>query len=172
MKNRTKIIGKILIAVLVFFIPVIISAQDMMFPYGASPKVMERIETLKMWKLTEVLELSDEQAAKLFPAMTSFRKTQDSLRQEMAKYIDQLRDAIHNNADSSEISDIISEITDVRNAQLRNESDFYGKLKEILTIEQQGKYFLFEVDFHRKMMDLIRDFHKGEMRHKRGNSWK
>ena len=172
MENGMKIIRTILIAILIFVVSEVVSAQGMMFPDGPSPKMMERIETLKMWKLTEALDLNEQQTAKLFPLMTSFRKRQDSLRQVMESDIKQLKDAIDNNADSSEISDIIGEIVDIKDAQCRNEADFYSELQGILTIEQQGKFILFEIDFRRKMMDLIRDFHRGEMRHKKGNPWK
>ncbi|MCD6595309.1 hypothetical protein J7L68_06520 [bacterium] len=171
MKHTRQIIKLILATILLFGITETVSAQPMFPDDKPSHKMMERIETLKMWKLTEALDLNEDQTTKLFPAIKQFQKKQDSLQEKMAKNIEQLENAIDNDADSLEIADIIGEINDARDTQCRNEADFYGKLQGILTIDQQAKYILFEIDFRKKMMNLIRDFHRGDKKNRRDNRW-
>lgn len=141
----------------------VLFAQKMM-RMGPPPDVMERIETLKMWKLTEALELTEEQAAVLFPAMRQFQRQQDSIRQRQTELLQELQDALNSKADSAEILGIIDEMTSLKYNDCENEADFIRKARSVLTAEQQAKYIIFEQEFRKQMMEMIRDFRRGKCR--------
>ena len=135
-------------------------------------EVMERIETIKMWKLTERLDLSEEQAAKLFPLMKRFRERRDSLLRREADLVKQLRETVESGADSVQILEIIDALSDARMEECQIESEYYAKLREILSARQQAEYILFEIDFRKKLMELIRETYRGRRRHhSEGNPW-
>ncbi|RKZ34537.1 hypothetical protein DRQ33_01905 [bacterium] len=172
MKPRGQIIGIILGVFTMLCIIGIAFAQDMPFAQP-SPEIMERIETLKMWKLTEALDLSYEQTAKLFPLLKETRQRQDSLMQQQKWLIEELIDATENDADTTEMLGIIDQIVLTRTNECQIQQEFYSELRNILSTRQQAEYILFEINFRKKMMELIREFHRGNQklyRHKQ-NPW-
>jgi len=147
-------------------------AQGMMHHMGPPPEIMDRIETLKMWKMTEALDLTEEQTAVLFPALRAVRQEQDSVRERLMMRLDELESAIISNADSTEILAIVDEIISLKKGECQIETRFMDKARSILSAEQQAKYILFERDFRAQMMELIRDFQKGKRGHgKMSNPW-
>ena len=138
-------------------------AQPMMHgPHGGPPKdVLDKLETLKMWKLTERLDLTDQQAAKLFPLMHRFREQKDSVAQYQKDLVEQLRDALDSGADTTQILEILDALAAAKQQECDLETKYYQQIRTILDARQQAEYVLFEVEFRRKMMKLIRDFHRG-----------
>ncbi len=116
------------------------------------------IETIRIWKMTEALNLNEEQAAKLFPKLTQleasrreFHKRQHLLRGELAELLKQrpLRD--------QEIKARLEELD-------RADADFKGReravkneLRSILSVEQQARFALFEERFDMEMRRTIQD---------------
>lgn len=116
------------------------------------------IETIRIWKMTEALELTEDQAARLFPKMAQleasrreFHVRQRALRDELAEILKQrpLRD--------QEIRARIEELD-------RAEADFRGReravraeLRSILSLEQQARLTLFEDRFEMEMRRTIQD---------------
>ena len=116
------------------------------------------IETIKIWKMTEALGLSEDQAAKLFPKLTQleasrreFYRRQRLLREELAALLKQrpLRD-----------EDIKARLDELDRA----EADFKGReravkaeLRSILNLEQQARLTLFEERFEAEMRRTIQD---------------
>ncbi len=155
------------ISILITIIAGILYAQCplMDMPPPGSDKAKEKIETVKMWKMTEALDLSEEQASRLFPAMKQFQNMEDSLRNQMMKFVEDLENVLQENEDSSKIAVIIDKIVSLKNQQSKNEAEFFVKMRSILTPSQQAKYILFERDFRRKMMELIHEYQKGKRKH-------
>ena len=116
------------------------------------------IETIKIWKMTEALDLSEDQAAKLFPKLKQveasrleFHRRQRLLRDEIAELLRQqpLREV-----------DIKRRLEELE----RTEADFRGReravrgeLQSILSLEQQARLALFEERFETEMRRTIQD---------------
>lgn len=116
------------------------------------------IETIKLWKMTEALELTEDQAARLFPRLTQleasrreFHVRQRALRDELAELLRQrpLRD-----------QDIRMRLEELD----RSEVDFKGReravkadIRSILSLEQQARLTLFEDRFETEMRRTIQD---------------
>ena len=116
------------------------------------------IETIRIWKMTEVLGLSEDQAAKLFPKLTQlevsrreFYRRQRLLRDEIAELL--RRQPVRE-------GDIKRRLEDLE----RTEVDFKGRertvrieLQAILSLEQQARLALFEERFEAEMRRTIQD---------------
>ena len=116
------------------------------------------IETIKIWKMTEALDLSEDQAAKFFPKLTQleaarreFQRRQHLLRDELAVLLRQR---------PSRDQDIKARLEELD----RTEADFKGReravkaeLRSILSLEQQARLTLFEERFEAEMRSTIQD---------------
>ncbi|MBZ0160649.1 hypothetical protein [Candidatus Methylomirabilis sp.] len=122
------------------------------------PEGRRMIETIRIWKMTEALNLDEAQAAKLFPKLAQleasrreFHQRQRVLRDELAELLRQrpLRD-----------EDIRAKLDQLD----RTEVDFRGQelairggLRSILSPEQQARFALFEDRFETEMRRTIQD---------------
>lgn len=119
-------------------------------------KTRERIRTLRMWKLTEALSLDEGTASKLFPILGKYEKkreeTENKLRQDMRA----LREALQEE-DEAGLRAIIGRLEEHHKALQRLKDEERGELKEILSVKQQARYILFQMDFNREIRRMIRD---------------
>lgn len=134
-------------------------------------KIRERIELIRMWKLAEELQLTEETGAKLFPILQKYDEKWIGLQGERRTIIQGLRKALHDEG----ISDQEVEATMVRmeeNASaavdlLREQRQ---ELKGILSPRQQARFILFQRRFHREIRRVIaeaRERRMGAKRHDR-----
>ena len=126
-------------------------------PPGA-PEGRRLIETIKIWKMTEALNLNEDQAAKLFPKLAQL----EASRREFHRQQRLLRDGL---AELLKQRPLRDEEIKVRLDQLdRAEADFRGReqamrggLRSVLSPEQQARLALFEDQFETEMRRTIQD---------------
>lgn len=123
------------------------------------------IETIRIWKMTEALNLDEEQAAKLFPRLAQleasrreFHRQQRLLRDELTELLKQrpLRD-----------QEVKARLEQLERAEVDfrgREQAIKGGLRLILSVEQQARLALFEDRFETEMRRIIQDLrqrHRG-----------
>ena len=122
------------------------------------PEGKRLIETIKIWKMTEALNLDEDQAAKLFPKLAQleasrreFQGRQRLLREELAELLKQrpLRDE----EIKTRLDQLVRAETDFRG----HEQVVRGGLRSILSLEQQARLALFEDRFETEMRSVIQD---------------
>ena len=166
---------KILIVILALGMTTDISAQ----PWGDfSPggrqgdhpmreQMRKRIETIKIWKLTEELNLTPEQSEKFFPAYNQFNDNRKAIEEERRTVFDQLN--LLTDEDKPDDNKIIELLDKSDNFDQKLNSlkiKFRQDLKGVLTTQQIGRLYVFEVEFMRHIRDIMKDTRK-EMREKR-----
>ena len=123
------------------------------------------IETIRIWKMTEALNLSENQAVKLFPKLTQleasrreFHRRQHLLRDELAELLKQRppRD--------QEIKAKLEELDRVEAEFRSRERGVKSELRSILSLEQQGRLALFEERFDTEMRRTIQDLRQRRQR--------
>lgn len=129
------------------------------------PEGRRLIETIKIWKMTEALNLDEHQAAKLFPKLAQleasrreFYRRQRLLRGELAELLKQrpLRD--------EEIKARLDQLDRTETDFRGHEQAIKGGLRSILSPEQQARLALFEDRFETEMRNVIQDLRQ----HRRG----
>ena len=123
------------------------------------PRAMrERIEAMRMWKLTEYLELSTEQAEKFFPRtrehqqeMEVIIERQEELYQNFQKLIDEGK------AKDRDVDRYIAEMVQLEKSQLDLRVKHMQSLKDILTDEQLAKFAVFNKHFRRQLRFQIEE---------------
>jgi Spy/CpxP family protein refolding chaperone len=124
-------------------------------------KLRDRVDTLRMWKLTKALDLDEKTSARLFPVLKKYDKKRGDLQYELAQDIRELRESLAEKQENRIRTALAKAEVDHKALQGVNEAE-RAELKEILTPEQQARYILFQIEFARDLRKWI-----GEARGKR-----
>lgn len=137
-------------------------------PFGEGPrheKMRQRIETLKVWKLTETLDLSTEQSQQFFPLYNAFQDDRKAIEDERALVLRELNRLIEaENPDKQEIDKTLDKLDSFDDRIQARRTQFRRELKDILTIKQIGQLYVFEVQFRHQIRGMIDDARKGMRR--------
>ncbi len=127
-------------------------------------KMRENMQTFRMFRLIEVLDLSEEQSTVFLPVLKDFQKAQDKLFQERRDLIDELHKALRDQKEAR-VREILENLK--QNQKMREETrwQFIMKSEKMLDLGQQAKMVLFEERFQEEMLDRVREMR--EMKEKR-----
>ena len=133
-------------------------AQPLRDPQDPREKSRERIQMVKMLKLTEVLRLDREAAARFFAVNGQFEESKRRLRWDLHQDIERLRQLTRDlNAPEKELRETVLRIK-TRRKDLNDLS--YRQLEDELNLlrpDQQARYVLFTIDFRREIDDIVRE---------------
>ncbi|TNF53760.1 MAG: hypothetical protein JSV71_00095 [Nitrospiraceae bacterium] len=131
-------------------------------------RTQKRVEALRMWKLTQSLNLDEETAAKLFPVINKYDRKRLTTEQEMRKNMRKLRRSV-NTASEEDLNTLMKNLKShhLRLQEIQHEE--MSRLKDILTTRDMAKFMIFKQDFDREMKRRIfeaRERRKKEFREK------
>jgi len=162
MKKLTLITLMLLVAVAAFAGPGF-RGKDGPWRHGENPR--EMVQSFKLFKLTEFLDLSEEQTTKIYPLMADMNKEMDEHREAMREKMQELRKALKDDDVSDrEAARLAMEIHDMRGEQHEAMHEMQGKLMDLLDDEQKAKFVVFESRFE----DHVRGI-KERMHDRRGD---
>lgn len=121
-------------------------------------RVRENLATLRLLRLTQALDLSEDQTARIYPFFNKMDKEKIGIQRRMSADIQELRRTINGGAASEEdIAPLIGKIkaAQERIKKLDAETDVF--LEKNLSPVQQGKYVLFQIDFYRMLEQAVVD---------------
>lgn len=121
----------------------------------------EIIEKVRIYKLTEALDLTEEQTTKFFPHLKEMRKTEQEFQKQRLELIQKLRDLLKNNAQEQEIVNVLNKFQEIHKKRITAQMKEIEDLRQILTPVQQAKFMIFQEDFEREIRELIREVRKG-----------
>ena len=131
-------------------------------------EIRKRIELIRMWKLTEELDLTEETGAKLFPVLHTYDEKRMELHKERRNIMEQLRKALKDEATSDKA---IEAAVDKLDENTLAETDLIRQqrreLKGVLSPRQQAKFVLFQREFHREIRKIIAEARE----RRRGAKW-
>lgn len=123
--------------------------------------VQENIQTVKKWKLVETLNLTEEQTTKLFPRINEVDKARQDFHHGHRQLVDDLEHMLKKGQPSdNELIAKMNEIDALKKAHEDEIRDLEAKVKEVLTVEQQAKWVLFEIKFEDYVRRVSRDLIK------------
>lgn len=152
----------LLIAGILIFSVESLLAQPPMDP----EKMRERIETLRLWRMIEVLNLTPEQSDKFLPLLHRFQQKQRELETAGKQLFRDLEEELNSTEPSEKkIEDILLKL-ERNKEELENErNNFLTSSREILTTIQEAKLIWFEHKFEKELRDTIRKFRMGPGKH-------
>lgn len=120
--------------------------------------VESRVRTMKIWKMTEELDLSKDQAAKFFPLLNKMEDQQDDLREKISDDLEKLEKLVWDkNTKDSDINKLVSQIETYQTQELELRKQFRADVKSVLTAAQMGKLILFNHRFPQIMRELMQE---------------
>jgi Spy/CpxP family protein refolding chaperone len=152
---------------LIIFISLLMASQVFAQPGpGGGPemreRMKERIKTIKIWKLTEEVNLTSEQSEKFFPVYNEFQNSMMELekkRFELLKELDELADL--SDVADQKLIEKINNIESINEDDKKLKSKFLNDISSILSVRQQAKLLIFEEHFKRRMQEMIQDVRRG-----------
>jgi Spy/CpxP family protein refolding chaperone len=119
-------------------------------------RIRENINTLRLLRMTQVLDLTEEQAAKIFPALNRIEKEKRGIHREIGQKMKELRLILaKEKTEEQEIESLIGDLKRLRNALKSQDEKLEKIMEENLTLVQRAKYFVFSVDFYRGLREKI-----------------
>jgi len=122
------------------------------------PARREQMEALRIWKMTEFLELSTEQSAQFFPRLKEFedfiRENQDKQRDIMTAIYQSLKDKDYT-ASEKDVKKYARQLADLEKEILDRKEAFIISIGDVLTEEQQLRFIVFDNRFRNRLMRSI-----------------
>ncbi len=127
---------------------------------GAGPRAREirrNIHTLRLVRMTEALELTEEQTARIFPELSRVEKEKAALQQRIADRIRDLRGLLEKpmEGDEAGLLAAVREVRGWREDIARKDAEIEVFLDAELSPVQKARYILFSVDFYRRLGERL-----------------
>ena len=119
-------------------------------------KLRERIELIWMWRLTEELDLTEEEGAKIFPILRQYEEKKRTLRDENRELLRELDQLIKANASAGKLKKAIQALAENEKKYHEVKEEGFQKLEQILPVEKQARYIVFQQEFRREIHGLLR----------------
>ena len=148
----------ILIAISAAVLTVAAVAQPAPPDEGRPPKerLRKRIEIVRIWKLIETLELTEEQSMRFFPVLSASDRAKEEFKSERDRLLNRIAELVRaGDADEKELSAILDTLEQIRLHQFEAETAFLAEIDKILTVKQKAKLALFEKAFREEVRGLI-----------------
>jgi len=136
---------------------------------GQSPqpddrRPLERIEHFKQVRLIEMLDLKEDQSVRFFARLNEHDKTKRDLIKEKMDDLDKIERLVRNHAEAKEYESLFPQVMAVNEKIVQEDQKIFNSLTDILSVEQQAKYLLFERQFERELREAMRDIQHRRMR--------
>lgn len=150
-----------LLLLMTLSLPVVAAPRERMDPERRA-KVMDKIDAIRIARLTEALELDAAGAEKLFPVLRPF---QERRRKAWGERFDALRgidDTLETEKpDEKELGKQLDALMASNVEIAKIAEDEYKALKPVLAPVQLARYYRFQSEFERKIGEIIRDVKGG-----------
>jgi len=146
---KTRLVG--------FFVALSVLSAGMAFGQGQPggqnrQRLRENLATLRLLRLTKALDLSEEQAAKVFPAVNRLEREKMKIQRDMTADIQKLRRLVAEAAPKeADISSTIKSIKAAQQLARQKDDELESYLDASLSTVQKAKYVLFQIEFYRML---------------------
>ncbi len=150
--------NKILSLIIFAGLTVAVVAQEAPKP-PAPPEKARQMEMMAIWRLTEKLKLTSEQAETFFPMMREHKdqiRLIDQERRELAYSMLEKAERGENISDK-EFRNLVDEITGLGKRKIDIHADYINKLEGLLTNTQRVKLLAFEDQFRKELKKNVFD---------------
>jgi len=134
-------------------------------PKGPGGQYSERMEMMMIWKLTDHLELKEDQAEKFFPSMRKHQKQMLEIRKNekdlFKPYVEKVKKG--DELSKSEVNKLLDKVSALEQDKGKARVDFIRKSGDILNPNQQVKLLMFEGHMKQQVRGRMQDRYKRPM---------
>lgn len=117
-------------------------------------KVRQRIETLRIWKLTKALDLDQKTSAALFPLLNRYDKRRHELERSLRDGMRELREAGKEGREPV-IKGLLDRLDQHHREMQKLNEEEQGEIRKLLTVKQQAAFVLFQQEFQQEIRRII-----------------
>ncbi|MBT3478137.1 MAG: hypothetical protein HOA15_02420 [Candidatus Marinimicrobia bacterium] len=131
-------------------------------PQGPGGQYGERMEMMLIWKLTDHLELTEDQAEKFFPSMRAHQKQVLNIRKEEKDLFSPFYKKVKKGEDisKSDANKLLNKIAVFEQKKSKARIDFVKDSRDILNPTQQVKLLMFEGHMKQQVRNRMQDRYK------------
>lgn len=123
---------------------------------GRGRGIQENVILFRMLRMTQELDLTEEQTAKIFPKMNQIEKEKLGLQKKVGEQFRALRLILEDeNPDQKKIGEKVNAILELRHQVEGKDKELESFLDENLTLVQRAKYLIFTADFNRELREKL-----------------
>jgi len=119
-------------------------------------RIRENIHTLRLLRMTQALDLTEEQTTKIFPVMNRIEKEKIGIQWQIGLKMAELKSMLREKtAKEEEILSIVGSIKDLRQLLRSKDDELESFMEGNLTVIQKAKYLVFSVEFSRGLGETL-----------------
>lgn len=119
-------------------------------------KIRENLHTLRLLRMTQALDLTEEQAAKIFPFFNRVEKEKVTINRKIGRVIQDLRELLREEKPKEEeISGQMAHLRELRELLRAKDRELENFMEKNLSEIQKAKYILFSIDFYRTIEENL-----------------
>lgn len=123
---------------------------------GARQRVQENLSTLRLVRLTQALELTEDQTARVFPAFTKIEKERLEIQKAMSAGIQDLRRMLRDpQTKEADYEPVLNRLREGRGRISALEEETNIILEKHLTVVQKARYQIFQIEFYRGLGETL-----------------
>ncbi|MBC8366068.1 periplasmic heavy metal sensor [bacterium] len=120
----------------------------------------EMIEAFRLFKLTEELELTEEQTTKIYPILAELNNSREESQKAMREKMKELRDLLdEEKVDDRSAAKLALEIHDMRYENHEAHHKVQTRIMDLLDDGQKAKFVLFDQMFERHLHNVKERMH-------------
>jgi hypothetical protein len=124
--------------------------------YRAARRGRDNISTLYLLRMVQVLDLTEEQTANIFPRVNRVEKEKREMNRKIGQHLRELRAMVRQqDVNEKELSRIMEEVKELRIQVKNREEELQEFLEENLTVYQQAKHLIFIQDFLKDLREKL-----------------
>ncbi|MGB3341983.1 MAG: hypothetical protein WBB37_10940 [bacterium] len=118
------------------------------------------IEKVKIYRLTQELDLTTEQAVVFFPKLNELQKIEREFGEGKIKIINELKKLINDDASDEKILEEVSKYEKLHKDKMTKQMNKIKELWKILTPIQRAKFLIFQEEFNKEIREMIKKIKK------------
>ena len=119
-------------------------------------EIRKKIETVRIWRLTEALKLDANTSAKLSSLLSSLDHQRREIQHEQMGTLNMLQQSLKSpKIEEARLKSDLDKLEKNYHAMQELKNKEMSSLKNLLTIEQQARYVIFQQEFMREMRGMI-----------------
>ncbi len=119
-------------------------------------RMRENIVNLMLLRMTEVLELTEEQTAKIYPFFIRMERERTEIHRQIQEHMQALKMlAQEENPDKTELRARIEKIKGLRGSLREKDAEVENHMEQNLALVQQAKFLMFVDAFYRDLQDKL-----------------
>jgi Spy/CpxP family protein refolding chaperone len=129
---------------------------------GPKGKLMQRLEQMMIWELSDVMKLTQDKETKLFDILRWHFKERRNISEKQFNAIKALKDAYDNpKTPDSKLKKLLDQLRGYQDAQMKLEAQMQKKIASVLSVREQARFMI-------EWPRVLEDVRKSVQEHRHG----